>query len=77
MENIKKLYIPRGLKLRSEIFNGFGKEELIKSIISSIVFGIIDIIIYIITKKPRKSKRGFLILFAIKNLPKILFYVIF
>ncbi len=50
MENTKKLYIPRGLKLKSEIFNGFGKEELIKSIISSIVFGIIDIIIYLITK---------------------------
>ena len=50
MENTKKLYIPRGLKLRSEIFNGFGKEELIKSIISSIVFGIIDITIYLITK---------------------------
>ena len=50
MENTKKLYIPRGLKLRSEIFNGFGKEELIKTIISSITFGIIDIIIYLITK---------------------------
>lgn len=50
MENRNKLYIPSGLKLRSEIFNGFGKEELINTIVACIVFSIIDFIIYLITK---------------------------
>ncbi len=50
MEKSKKLYIPSGLKLRSEIFNGFGKEELGKTIIAGIGFGIIDLIIYTLTK---------------------------
>ncbi len=50
MENEKKLYIPSGLKLRSEIFNGFGKEELVKTIFACIVFGVIDIIIYLTTQ---------------------------
>ena len=46
----KQLYIPSGLKLRSEIFNGFGKEELIRTIVACIVFGVIDLIIYLWTK---------------------------
>ena len=50
MENKNKLYIPSGLKLRSEIFNGFGKEELITTIVACIVFAIIDLLIYLITK---------------------------
>jgi len=48
--NEKKLYIPSGLKLRSEIFNGFGKEELLRTIIACIGFGMIDVIIYLVTK---------------------------
>jgi len=48
--NEKQLYIPSGLKLRSEIFNGFGKEELIRTVVACIVFGIVDLIIYLWTK---------------------------
>jgi hypothetical protein len=52
MEERKKnpLYIPQGLKTRVEIFDGFGKEELFKTIIVTIVIGILDIIYYLIFK---------------------------
>lgn len=44
------LYIPQGLKTRVEIFDGYGKEELFKSIIVTIFAGIIDILLYLIFK---------------------------
>lgn len=44
------LYIPLGLKTRIEIFDGFGKEELFKSIIVSLIAGVIDAAIYFITR---------------------------
>jgi hypothetical protein len=52
MEERKKnpLYIPQGLKTRVEIFDGFGKEELFKTIIVTIVVGILDIMYYLIFK---------------------------
>ncbi len=52
MEERKKnpLYIPQGLKTRVEIFDGFGKEELFKTIIVTIVVGILDILYYLIFK---------------------------
>lgn len=52
MEERKKnpLYIPQGLRTRVEIFDGFGKEELLKTIMVTIVFGILDIMYYLIFK---------------------------
>lgn len=52
MEERKKnpLYIPQGLKTRVEIFDGFGKEELFKTIMVTIVVGILDIMYYLIFK---------------------------
>ena len=52
MEERKKnpLYIPQGLKTRVEIFDGFGKEELFKTIMVAIVVGILDIMYYLIFK---------------------------
>lgn len=52
MEERKKnpLYIPQGLKTRVEIFDGFGKEELFKTIIVTIVVGILVIMYYLIFK---------------------------
>lgn len=44
------LYIPLGLKTRTEIFDGFGKEELFKSIIVTLIAGVIDSIIYFVNK---------------------------
>ena len=44
------LYITMGLKVKIEIFNGFGKEELIKSAFMALLAGIIDILFYIVTK---------------------------
>ncbi|MCG8540155.1 MAG: hypothetical protein MJA82_09470 [Clostridia bacterium] len=46
----ESLYIPLGLKTRTELFEGFGKEELIKSVIVTLVAGGIDTIIYMLTK---------------------------
>ena len=50
MEERKKnpLYIPQGLKTRVEIFDGFGKEELFKTIIITIVVGMVDVLYYLI-----------------------------
>ncbi|MFA9399341.1 MAG: hypothetical protein ACERKV_13890 [Clostridiaceae bacterium] len=50
IEEKETLYIPLGLKTRTEIFEGFGKEELFKAIIISLIAGLIDIAIYRITK---------------------------
>lgn len=52
MEERKKnpLYIPQGLKTRVEIFDGFGKDELFKTIIVTIVVGMLDILYYLIFK---------------------------
>lgn len=44
------LYIPSGLKVKPEIFDGFGKEELFKSVISILIAGAIDIVFYLTTK---------------------------
>lgn len=57
MDEFKKqtLYIPLGLKTRTEIFDGFGKEELFKSIIVTLIAGAIDTIIYMLTKNTALS----------------------
>lgn len=44
------LYIPLGLKVKPEIFDGFGKEELFKATVSIIIAGAVDIVFYLITK---------------------------
>lgn len=40
--NKSSLYIPQGLKTRVEIFNGYGKEELHKTILVTIIAAIVD-----------------------------------
>lgn len=52
MEEKKKnaLYIPQGLKTRVEIFEGYGKEELVKTIIVTVVAGFLDVLLYFIFK---------------------------
>ena len=49
MENGMKqsLYIPQGLKTRVEIFDGFGKEELFKTIVVTLVAGGIDALLFL------------------------------
>ncbi len=42
------LYIPQGLKTRVEIFDGFGKEELLKTIVVTLVAGGIDALLFLI-----------------------------
>lgn len=55
MQEKQTLYIPLGLKTRTEIFDGFGKEELFKSIIVTLIAGAIDTIIYMLTKNTALS----------------------
>ncbi len=50
MEEKETLYIPQGLKPRTELFDDYGTEELFQSIIITIIAGIIDILIYTFTK---------------------------
>lgn len=42
----KELYNPPGIKLRKEYFPGFGKEELVPTVISAFVFLIIDAVLW-------------------------------
>jgi hypothetical protein len=46
----QSLHIPQGLKTRVEIFDGYGKEELFKTIIVTIIAGVIDALLYLIFK---------------------------
>lgn len=47
MDDNEMLYIPIGLKERYEIWDGFGKDELIKSLITIVILLVIDLIIFL------------------------------
>lgn len=44
------LYIPQGLKTRSEIFDGYGREELLKTILVTVAVGLLDSMFYMLFK---------------------------
>lgn len=48
-ENIT-LYIPTGVKVQNELFNGFGKQELFQSIAGSIGGGAVSAVIWLISQ---------------------------
>ena len=49
MDSYKQsLYIPQGLKVRVELFDGFGKEELFTTILVTIVVGVMDVLFYLL-----------------------------
>ena len=50
-EDVKPLYMPAGLKMRKEYFQGFGKTELIPTIISALMLCAADAVIYILGVK--------------------------
>ncbi|MCM1159474.1 MAG: hypothetical protein NC300_12490 [Bacteroidales bacterium] len=43
----RELFMPAGLKLKKEYFQGFGKDELIPTIVSAFVFLIMDALLYL------------------------------
>ena len=45
----EKLYIPVGVKPEAEFFRGFGRKQLIQAAIGSIGFGIIAVLLYLLT----------------------------
>lgn len=46
MQNETSLYIPMGVKAENELFNGFGKRELLQSATGSHVGGAVDCTLY-------------------------------
>ena len=46
----EKLYIPVGVKPEAEFFRGFGRKQLIQAAIGSIGFGIIAVLLYLLTR---------------------------
>lgn len=42
------LYIPQGLKTRVEIFDGYGKEELFKTVIITLISGLVDGLLFLV-----------------------------
>ena len=45
----EKLYIPVGVKPEAEFFRGFGRKQLIQASIGSVSFGIIAVLLYLLT----------------------------
>lgn len=43
----EKLYIPMGVKTETEIFSGFGRKQLMQSVIGSLAAGMVAFIIWI------------------------------
>jgi hypothetical protein len=50
MESQTALYIPMGVKAENELFNGFGKRELLQSLAGSLMGGGISILIWLISQ---------------------------
>lgn len=44
----KELYMPSGLKMKKEIFQGFTKEEMIPTIIVALIFCIVDSVLFLV-----------------------------
>ena len=51
MESKRLLKIPSQIRLKTEFFEGFGTQELIKTIICGVVASVIAYIIYLIFKQ--------------------------
>ena len=51
LDNKKKVKIPKQIRLKTELFIGFGMEELIKTLIVGAIAGVISYIFYRITGK--------------------------
>jgi len=49
-EKQNPLFIPSNVKTRSEIFDGYGKEEVIQTLIASVVFLVIALIVFTFTQ---------------------------
>lgn len=43
---VKELYMPAGLKMKKEYFPGFGKDELIPTVVSAFIFLIVDCLLF-------------------------------
>ncbi len=52
MGGVYMLYIPRGIKANKEIITGFGKEELIRTLLCFVGFILVGFIVLSITKEP-------------------------
>ncbi|MBE6831281.1 MAG: hypothetical protein E7519_13845 [Ruminococcaceae bacterium] len=48
MQSEISLYIPTGVKTENELFNGFGKRELLQSIVGSLFGGVVAALLWLI-----------------------------
>lgn len=49
-EQSTALYIPMGVKAENELFNGFGKRELLQSLVGSLLGGGISVVIWLLSR---------------------------
>ncbi len=50
IETKSTLYIPMGVKAENEIFQGFGKKELLQSLVGMLIVGVFSFLLFIITR---------------------------
>ena len=46
----EKLYIPMGVKSEAEIFHGFGKKQLLQSVIGSLGAGVVSVFVWLLSQ---------------------------
>lgn len=49
MEHEISLYIPTGVKVQNELFNGFGKRELLQSAVGSLLGGAVAVLLWLVS----------------------------
>ena len=49
MENETSLYIPTGVKAQNELFNGFGRRELLQSAVGSLLGGAVAAFLWLVS----------------------------
>ncbi len=50
MQNESSLYIPMGVKAQNELFNGFGKKELLQSAVGSLIGGAVACVLWLFSQ---------------------------
>ena len=49
MEHEISLYIPTGVKAQNELFNGFGRRELLQSVVGSLLGGAVAALLWLVS----------------------------
>ena len=49
MEHEISLYIPTGVKAQNELFNGFGRREILQSVVGSLLGGAVAALLWLVS----------------------------